>query len=69
MDRNRNDERLRMTWGEAIKNELCTVGEFSVAFERYKFEVYGSQWQTGGEFYDCLMQFLKSDYVKIWNER
>ncbi|WP_458457522.1 hypothetical protein [Pseudobutyrivibrio sp.] len=57
-----------MTWAEALAKGECTAGEFSVAFERFKFNVYGSMWEDGTEFYDCLTKFLKSDFVKIWTE-
>lgn len=57
-----------MTWAEAISKGECSVGEFSVAFEQYKFNVYRSLWNDGTEFYDCLQKFLQSDFVKIWTE-
>lgn len=57
-----------MTWADAVKERKCTPGEFHVAFERYKFESYGSSWRTGEEFFDCLCEFLNSDFVKIWSE-
>ncbi len=56
------------TWAEAIANDESTSGEFKVAFERYKFDEYGSLWNTGDEFFDCLHSFLKSEHKTTWSE-